>query len=78
MLDEPRPLRAPQFERAQQALTWERAAASLIAFCQNPQRAADRATGEALGNPLYLHRQAEALREAERCATPRPRAGANW
>jgi glycosyltransferase involved in cell wall biosynthesis len=33
------------FDRARRALTWERVAAPLVAFCQNPQRAADKTAG---------------------------------
>ena len=33
------------FDKARQALTWERAAAPLVAFCHNPQRAADKVAG---------------------------------
>ena len=42
LLVEPRSSRAVGFERARQALTWERAALPLLAFAQNPQRAADK------------------------------------
>lgn len=37
------------FARAQQELTWERAAEPLIRFCQNPRRAADRDAGDPFG-----------------------------
>ncbi len=59
LLDEPRALRQPQFTQTQHALTWEKAAAPLIAFCQHPRRAADRAfraqgeRGMVAGNPFY-------------------------
>jgi len=33
------------FDEVRAALTWERAAAPLVAFCHNPQRAADKAAG---------------------------------
>lgn len=33
------------FNAARRALTWERAAAPLVAFCQHPQRAADKVAG---------------------------------
>jgi hypothetical protein len=59
-------------------LTWERAAAPLIAFCQRPQRAADKASGEALGNPLYLRQQAEALREAHQQTQQAQDEAARW
>jgi hypothetical protein len=77
VLDEPRPLRGPQFERAQQALTWERAAAPLIAFCQNPQRAADRASSEMLGNPLYMQ-AVQALRGANQQAQQAQAETTHW
>jgi glycosyltransferase involved in cell wall biosynthesis len=77
VLDEPRPLRGPQFERAQQALTWERVAAPLIAFCQNPQRAADRASSEMLGNPLYMQ-AVQALRGANQQAQQAQAETTHW
>ena len=78
LLDEPRSLRRPQFEQAQQSLTWERAAAPLIAFCQDPQRAADRVAGEVLGNPLYAQQQAVALREAHQQTQHAQAEAARW
>ena len=77
VLDEPRQLRRHRFVQAQQTLTWERAAAPLIAFCQNPHRAADRATGEALGNPLVVQ-QGAALREAHQHTQQAQAEAARW
>jgi glycosyltransferase involved in cell wall biosynthesis len=45
LLDVPREALAAAFDQARQALTWERAAGPLVAFCRNPQRAADRVAG---------------------------------
>jgi glycosyltransferase involved in cell wall biosynthesis len=42
LADEARSTRADGFARARAELNWERAAAPLLAFCRNPQRAADR------------------------------------
>lgn len=54
LLDEPRGERAAQFARAREALTWERGAEPLAAFCRNPHRAADRpARGPAAGSPFH-------------------------
>lgn len=43
LLDEAPAARAPGFDQARHELTWSRAAAPLIAFCQAPRRAPDRA-----------------------------------
>lgn len=42
LLDEPPAQRQPAFARARAALTWERAAAPLLAYCTDPKPAADR------------------------------------
>jgi glycosyltransferase involved in cell wall biosynthesis len=42
LLDEPRTARTAEFARAREALTWEQAAAPLVAFCRSPRRAPDR------------------------------------
>ncbi len=42
LVDEPASARLDGFTRARAELTWEHAAAPLLAFCRNPQRAADR------------------------------------
>lgn len=42
VLDQPLAAFSDSFEKARKALTWERAADPLIAFCRNPYRAADR------------------------------------
>ena len=63
LLDEPRTHRQAQFAQTQHTLTWEKAAQPLIAFCQNPQRAADRVdriNGEVAGNPFYEARNQQA------------------
>ncbi len=51
--------RALRFDEARAALTWERAAAPLVAFCQAPGRAPDRPDGAAAGAPYYTQRAAE-------------------
>jgi hypothetical protein len=48
LLAEPRTARQAGFVQARQALTWERAAAPLIAYCRQPWAAADRRRGLAL------------------------------
>lgn len=47
LLDEPRQARAAAFAAARQALSWEKAAAPLVAYCRNPQLAADKAVAGA-------------------------------
>jgi tRNA (mo5U34)-methyltransferase len=42
LLDTPRSTFRKRFSRAQAEMAWERAARPLVAFCRNPQRAADR------------------------------------
>jgi hypothetical protein len=42
LLEEESGTRQARFEEARAALTWEHAAEPLVAFCRNPQRAADR------------------------------------
>jgi len=42
LLDVPAGAHRSAFERARKDHTWERAAGSLVAFCQDPHRAADR------------------------------------
>lgn len=42
LVDEPAGTRRAHFARARAELNWERAAAPLLAFCRNPQRAADK------------------------------------
>lgn len=50
--DDPRGSRRAQFEAVAASLTWERCAAPLVAFCQQPRRAADRLAGYDVGAPL--------------------------
>ncbi len=45
LLDTPRAAMSAAFEAAQSSLTWERAAAPLLAFCLSPKQAADRVAG---------------------------------
>lgn len=65
LLAEPRGARRKNFTRAQKELTWERAAAPLIAYCRNPWRAADRRLPSPLSSPaLALERMKEELEQA--------------
>lgn len=63
LLETPKSAWAPRFQRAQQDLTWERAAQPLLEFCRNPRRAPDKvALGNRLGSPFYMNEIAR-LRE---------------
>ena len=54
------------FERARQALSWERAAEPLVRFCRSPRRAPDRrALGAALGNPFHVEAQSRLAAERD-------------
>jgi len=54
-LDQPQTEHWIHVEDARQQLTWERAAAPLINFCQRPQRAVDKqGLTSKLGNPAYV------------------------
>lgn len=54
-LDQPQTEHWIHVEDARQQLTWERAAAPLISFCQRPQRAVDKqGLTSKLGNPAYV------------------------
>jgi hypothetical protein len=46
LLEKPRADFGARFERARAELTWEKAAAPLIEFCQRPRHASDRADGD--------------------------------
>ena len=66
LLDEPPDSRSTHFHRARKLLTWEQAAAPLVRFCLNPQRAPDRPGYT--GAPYYqtqLATQAERIRALE-------------
>ena len=53
LLDQPPALYQARVEAARRALTWERAVAPLIAFCQAPWHAADKPSVGKLEHPLY-------------------------
>jgi hypothetical protein len=71
LLNEPPDARAAGFARARQMLTWEQAAAPLVAFCAAPQRAPDRVAGAPPGGPGWLlsDHQAQRVAELEQAAT---------
>lgn len=59
-----RPIRTEQFETARQALTWERACQPLIAFCQEPRLADDKAPRQpsrAIPEPMRTEATAEEM-----------------
>jgi glycosyltransferase involved in cell wall biosynthesis len=62
LLETPRTTFGERFERARQALTWERAAQPLVTFCRSPRRAPDKEAG-CVGNPYYLDRIAHLASE---------------
>lgn len=60
VLARPKSAYSDLFARARAALTWERAAEPLVAFCAAPRIAPDkRALGAAPGNPYYIDERAE-------------------
>jgi glycosyltransferase involved in cell wall biosynthesis len=50
--DQPKESRRARFQAVAPDLTWERCAEPLMAFCQEPRRAADRRAGYDVGGPL--------------------------
>jgi hypothetical protein len=62
LLDEPRTARAAGFARAREALTWERAAAPLAAFCRSPHRAPDRLNQQTPQEAAFAVQAAQAER----------------
>jgi glycosyltransferase involved in cell wall biosynthesis len=67
LLDIPRLTWERSFEQARHALTWERAARPLVAFCRNPHRAADKlALGGQVGNPFYVSEISKLQGESQR------------
>ncbi len=68
LLDAPPAARAGRFSAARQALSWERAAQPLVAFCRDPRRAPDKiALGDDLGNPFYVQERQHLAAERDRC-----------
>jgi glycosyltransferase involved in cell wall biosynthesis len=66
LLDEEDDCRRTRFDAARAALTWQEAAAPLLAFCRAPRRAPDRLQGMAAGSPYYAHQtEQDAARIAE-------------
>ncbi len=60
LLAQPQASMRTRFAQAQAELSWERAAAPLVAFCRQPQRAADkRIQPPVTGNPYYAQFQTE-------------------
>jgi hypothetical protein len=57
LLREPRTEWAARFDAARAALRWEQAAAPLVRYCLNPQRAPDRQAGAPYYDPLAALRQ---------------------
>jgi glycosyltransferase involved in cell wall biosynthesis len=56
LLDSPREAWRERFDKARQALNWERVAQPLIEFCRAPRAAPDKVVlGERLGNPFYVN-----------------------
>jgi glycosyltransferase involved in cell wall biosynthesis len=55
---------AGAFDQARQALTWERAASPLVAFCRNPQQAADKVVGYRPWEDAAVLSEARAGRES--------------
>jgi glycosyltransferase involved in cell wall biosynthesis len=67
LLESPREALGEQFAEAQDALTWERAAQPLVAFCQRPRRAPDKlAMGDDLGDPFYVEERRRLMEERDR------------
>lgn len=68
-----REARAQRVREAAQQLTWERAAAPLVRFCDHPHRAADRAALEpGTAPPVPLRGDADRRRRAKPPAAPSP------
>jgi glycosyltransferase involved in cell wall biosynthesis len=60
LLTQPVELMRSRFAQAQAELSWEQAAAPLVAFCRQPQRAADKCIQPPVtGNPYYAQFQVE-------------------
>lgn len=80
LLREPRGARAAQFAAARAALAWERAAAPLVRFCLDPQRAPDRQPGAPYYDPLAaLRAERDEWRDlAEAYANGRVMRAFNW
>lgn len=62
LLDEPREVRAAAFARARRELSWEQAAAPLVAYCRKPQPAPDKA---AAGSEPYFDPVRQLRRERD-------------
>jgi glycosyltransferase involved in cell wall biosynthesis len=63
LLAEPPAARQPQFDQARRELTWERAAAPLVAYCRHPWSAADKRTVTPSPNVFTPDRALEDLRQ---------------
>jgi glycosyltransferase involved in cell wall biosynthesis len=80
LLTEPRRQRAASFAAARAELNWEQAAAPLVRYCRNPQRAPDRLSNAPYYDPLAALRQErdEWRSLAEAYANGRVMRALNW